>query len=176
MENVFSHTAGTRAQGVVLSHVLSIAFLLSAIADRNFRAGEFFWGLSPIPFVVFLCCTMSAKKIRSKSQSGGIFIFYDSSETLLHYWQEILGLQKIYLLGILDFKFFIHKFLVWVYTRNDVSHVFFTDLTELCKIIVYKLLPRIERGELALRVKRYVLIFANLIQDILPEISHMKWW
>ena len=135
MENVFSHTAGTRAQGVVLSHVLSIAFLLSAIADRNFRAGKFFWGLSPIPFVVFLCCTMSAKKIRSKSQSGGIFIFYDSSETLLHYWQEILGLQKIYLLGILDFKFFIHKFLVWVYTRNDVSHVFFTDLTELCKIL-----------------------------------------
>ena len=42
MENVFSHTAGTQAQGVVLSHVLSIAFLLSAIADRNFRAGEFF--------------------------------------------------------------------------------------------------------------------------------------
>ena len=39
MENVFSHTAGTQAQGVVLSHVLSIiAFLLSAIADRNFRA------------------------------------------------------------------------------------------------------------------------------------------
>ena len=63
-----------------------------------------------------------------------IFIFYDCSETLLQYWQEVL--QKICLLqSILDFKFFIHMFLLWVYTRNDVSHVFFTDVTELCKIL-----------------------------------------
>ena len=72
MENVFSHTAGTGAQGVVLSHVLSVQ-------------DSFFEVLSPIPFVVFFCCTMSAKKIRSKSQSGAIFIFYDCSETLLQY-------------------------------------------------------------------------------------------
>ena len=132
---MFSHTLlGPGPKGLFWVMFCQLLFCCLPLLTEISEQESFFWGLSPIPFVVFLCCTMSAKKIRSKSQSGGIFIFYDSSETLLHYWQEILGLQKIYLLGILDFKFFIHKFLVWVYTRNDVSHVFFTDLTELCKI------------------------------------------
>ena len=41
MENIFSHPAGAWAQGVVLSHAqcgLSVAFSLSATADKNFRA------------------------------------------------------------------------------------------------------------------------------------------
>ena len=42
MENVFLHTAGTWAQGVVLSHMLIVVcqllFLVSAVADGNFRS------------------------------------------------------------------------------------------------------------------------------------------
>ena len=89
MENVFSHTAETRAQGVILSHVLIVVcqllfcclLLLMEISEHD----SFSEALSPISFVVFLCCTMSAKTIRSKSQSGAILIFYDCSETLLQY-------------------------------------------------------------------------------------------
>ena len=47
-------------------------------------------------------------------------------------------LEKIFLLGILDFKFFnnMSLLLLWLYyTRNDVNHILFTDLTELCKIL-----------------------------------------
>ena len=64
MENVFSHTAGTWAQGVVFESCahccLSVDFccppLLMEISEHN----SFFEVLSPISFVAFLCCTMSA--------------------------------------------------------------------------------------------------------------------
>ena len=38
MENVFSHTAETWAQGVILSHVLIVVCQLLSVADGNFRA------------------------------------------------------------------------------------------------------------------------------------------
>ena len=57
MENVFSHTAETRAQGVILSHVLIVVcqllfcclLLLMEISEHD----SFFEDLSPISFVVF---------------------------------------------------------------------------------------------------------------------------
>ena len=92
MENVFSHTAGIWARGVVLSHVLSVVCqllfccppLLTEISEHD-SFFSFFGGFIAYMFVVFLCCTMSAKKIRSRSQSGAISLFYDFSETLLQY-------------------------------------------------------------------------------------------
>ena len=57
MENVFSHTAESWAQGVILSHVLIFVcqllfcclLLLMEISERD----SFFEALSPISFVVF---------------------------------------------------------------------------------------------------------------------------
>ena len=57
MENVFLHTAGTWAQGVVLSHMLIVVCqllfccppLLMEISEHD----SFFEVLSPISFVVF---------------------------------------------------------------------------------------------------------------------------
>lgn len=57
MENVFSHTAETWAQGVILSHVLIVVcqllfcclLLLMEISEHD----SFFEALSPISFVVF---------------------------------------------------------------------------------------------------------------------------
>ena len=91
MENVFSHTAETWAQGVVLSHVLIVVCqllfccppLLMEISEHN-SFSRFYRGFAYI-ICCFLCCTMSAKTLRSKSQSGAILIFYDCSETLLQY-------------------------------------------------------------------------------------------
>ena len=57
MENVFSHTAESWTQGVILSHVLIVVYqllfccllLLMEISEHD----SFFEDLSPISFVVF---------------------------------------------------------------------------------------------------------------------------
>ena len=103
-----------------------------------------------------------------------IFIFYDCSETLLQYWQEILKKSVCCrVFWTLNFLFICFCYgyileMMWVTFSSQTWQNYMQD-------IVYKLLPRIERGELPLRVKRYIILLIFYKPDSRHCLKYPTW-